>query len=476
MKVGQFTRLAAFDSATAMVAALARSLRGKGFPLVGTFPAWTESLLSPLASIVNHIPSSLRESLFVAAGQTESMRANQLHLAAVEEMCRWVTEQYPNRQYPAVAIGSTNGAAIHLFAALGIPWLPQTFLLPVARTGIAPDDAEQELAWGNLIAAEFLNRNTDVSLHHMQDPIQDRLMVRAISYFRIKKLTLGASYEKFLKSSLAPDGRILLIECGKIWPVVRLSERHYFQFGATGGASSEEYYRGGDRIRTFLAKQHTSPSAWSPPKPDSTAPEAEWGFHPELRRDIQRFSAQNGRALKRITFQEPEDLSPVTANFYRDWHRKEKPTTTRLLVESFILLDPQWVLQARAIPYWTVFSVKPSLERALEYVATADSGSVFDEILIMLFPHGVESVGLASVKDWEALSQYARSSCRFIGADRKAYPRDFAAFLRYHRELWQRCEKAQSPHSVPLSAVLKFIQDCGDPKVKIHSPEAGHLA
>jgi hypothetical protein len=467
MKVGQFTRLAAFDSATAMVTALARSLRGKGFPMVGTLPAWTEPLVHPLASIINHIPSSLRESLFVAAGQTESNRADQLHRASVEEMCRWVTKQYPTRQYPAVAIGSSNGAAIHLFAALGIPWLPQTFLMPVARTGIGPDDADQELAWGNLTAAEFLHRNPEVSLHHMQDPIQDRLMVRAISYFRIKKLTLGASYEKFLESSLAPDGTILLIECEKVWPVVRLSERHYFQFGAAGGASSEEYYQGGDRIRTFLAKQHASPSNWSPPKPDCNAPEAEWGFHPALHKDTQRFSEKNAWALKRIKFTEPEDLSPVTADFYRDWQGQEKRSRTRLLVESFILLDPQWVLQAGAIPYWTVFSVKPSLKRAVDYVTGADTGKAFDEILIMLFPHGVESVGLAPVKDWEVLCPYALSGCRFIGVDRKVYPRDFAAFLRYHRELWQRCESGQAPASVPLSKVLGFIQNRGDPKVKI---------
>jgi pimeloyl-ACP methyl ester carboxylesterase len=39
----------------------------------------------------------------------------------------------------AVAIGSSGGALTHLYAALGIPWLPQTLLLPVRQRGLPPD-------------------------------------------------------------------------------------------------------------------------------------------------------------------------------------------------------------------------------------------------------------------------------------------------------------------------------------------------
>ena len=74
MKVGRYTQLAAFDSATAMVSALAKSLAGKGFPFVGTLPSWSEPLFTPFASIVNRIPVKIRENLFVAAGQTEFPR------------------------------------------------------------------------------------------------------------------------------------------------------------------------------------------------------------------------------------------------------------------------------------------------------------------------------------------------------------------------------------------------------------------
>ena len=57
-----------------------------------------------------------------------------------------MARQYPRRQYPAVVVGSANGAAVHLWAALGIPWLPQTFLVPIARSGVHPDDPARNSA------------------------------------------------------------------------------------------------------------------------------------------------------------------------------------------------------------------------------------------------------------------------------------------------------------------------------------------
>lgn len=65
-----------------------------------------------------------------------------------ERVAEWMVSQYPQRRYPAVAIGSSNGALVHLYTALGIPWLPQTFLIPMARWGVHPDEPKQDLEWG----------------------------------------------------------------------------------------------------------------------------------------------------------------------------------------------------------------------------------------------------------------------------------------------------------------------------------------
>ena len=87
-----------------------------------------------------------------------------------EEVSRWVVSHYPRRRYPAAVIGSSNGALVHLCAALGIPWLPQTFLVPVRRSGVHPDEPAEELQWGREPARALLAANPDLQLHHMFDP------------------------------------------------------------------------------------------------------------------------------------------------------------------------------------------------------------------------------------------------------------------------------------------------------------------
>ena len=65
-----------------------------------------------------------------------------------EVISQWVVNEYPQREYPAVAIGSSCGALVHLYAALGIPWLPQTYLIPVAHPDFEPNDIQPFLEWG----------------------------------------------------------------------------------------------------------------------------------------------------------------------------------------------------------------------------------------------------------------------------------------------------------------------------------------
>lgn len=130
----------------------------------------------------------------------------------------WMTGHYPARRYPGVAVGSSNGALVHLCAALGIPWLPQTFLIPVRRTGIPPDEPAADCQWAREPARRLLQANPDLQLHHMHDPNQDRLSLQGMTYFRVKRRRLGAAYERFLDQVLQPAATILLVECTIGWP------------------------------------------------------------------------------------------------------------------------------------------------------------------------------------------------------------------------------------------------------------------
>jgi len=105
-----------------------------------------------------------------------SNRESDLYKVLSEDISALAVEQYPLRSYPAIMIGSSNGALIHLCAALGIPWLPQTFLLSVKRP-MDPDELIQDVKWGSKAAQEMINNNPDLQFHQMHDPVQDRMMV-----------------------------------------------------------------------------------------------------------------------------------------------------------------------------------------------------------------------------------------------------------------------------------------------------------
>src|SRR5438094_3867099 len=118
----------------------------------------------------------------------EAAASRKLAAVSGEAVAAWRADLYPRRQYPAVTVGSSNGAAVHLWAALGIPWLPQTFLVPVARSGVPPDEPYEEMRWAEPHAELILQRNPELELHHMQDPVQDRVMVQPMTNSRLRRL------------------------------------------------------------------------------------------------------------------------------------------------------------------------------------------------------------------------------------------------------------------------------------------------
>src|SRR5205823_6480378 len=183
--------VADFDSSVGMVRALANYLHARDFPLLGTMPPSRAPAMKPAAAVVNALPDALKEQVYIWSGRFEAIAPRKLARANAEHVAEWITGLYPQRQYPAIAVGSANGALTHLWAALGIPWLPQTFLIPVARSGPQPDEPLEDVKWAEPWAAVFLKANPDVQLHHMHDPNQDRLMIQRMAYFRFKQLRLG---------------------------------------------------------------------------------------------------------------------------------------------------------------------------------------------------------------------------------------------------------------------------------------------
>ncbi|HEV8439905.1 MAG TPA: hypothetical protein VGT40_17580 [Methylomirabilota bacterium] len=445
--------LADFDSGTGMLRALAAHLKGEGVPLLGAMPRSRAPLMVPLASAVNWLPKSLQEQVYIWSGWLEATSPKKLGAVSGDEVAAWMTSLYPRRPYPAVAVGSSNGAAVHLWAALGIPWLPQTFLVPVARSGVHPDEPEQDIRWAAPHAETVLRANPDLQLHHMHDPVQDRLMIQRMSYFRLKRRTLGADYERFLRDCLEPGGTIVVVECGLAWPTTRYGDRHIFQFGALGGATVDELMRGGERVEEYLRRHRSHRTRWEPPAPDGVSPEAEWGFAPSLRADVEAFAQRHGYRIRRVVFEEPEHVSPLVADLYRWWYAQLGIGGERLVVDSFILMEPYWTIRTGSVPFWMVFNKEPSFEALDRYLATSPA---FAELFITLFSHGVDSIGLVPISEWRRLFQRAARGGDFIGVDEQEFPRDFAVFVRYHFDFLR---KIAARHPIPSSLTLTDLDE-----------------
>jgi hypothetical protein len=442
--------VAGFDSSGAMLRALARFLHGQDFPALGN-----PRVLAPLLVAGNLLPARPRERLYAASGGLTAVPVARLSRPFAEDVAAWMTSLYPRRRYPLALIGSSNGAAVHLAAALGVPWLPQTFMVPVRNSGNDPDDPRRDLEWGREPARALLDANPEVQVHHMHDPVQDRLMLEQMTYFRLKRLGLGPAYERFLRDTVEPGGTLLLVDCRHTWPVTRVGDRHLFQFGAVGGATQEELFGGSDRVAAYLARYRTGLRRWDPPAPDGEAPEAEWGFEDALAADVERFAAAHGYRVRRLVFDAPPDLSPLVADLHRWWYRQRGLPDDRLLVESFILLEPWWTLAAGLIPLWTSFNTEDAAAPVERYL---DQRPPFTEIHLTLFAHGVESVGLAPIDRWRAILARATRDGRFAGVDAAAYPRDFASFVRYHHALKDIGQRAPLPEPLPWAAVEAFLQ------------------
>ena len=442
--------VAAFDSATAMAIALGRFLHGRDFPDLGQ-PRYLHSIVA--ASDL--LPRRLRTGLFARAGAREGIRPEEIERVDGGAIAAWLASLPPARPYPAVAIGSSSGALVHLCAALAIPWLPQTVLVPVRRPRPGdPDDARESLELGAPYGARLLAANPDLQLHHMHDPNQDRLMVRHMMYFRLKWRRLPHAYRTFLRQHLRPGGTIIVADCRQSWATTRVGERHLFQHGAVGGATEAEFQTGSPRVEALLGRVGSDKRRWPAPPTDGRSPEAEWGFEPALLRDLEDLARGCGLELLRLSFDEPEHLSRPTADLYRDWYRDRGLAGSSLLVESFIMLEPYLALRLGAVPFWMTFNMEPSAAWLERYLAEREP---FDSIYLTLFAHGADSVGLPPIERWRDFLAKARQEGRFIGVNERSYPAHFSVFARFHDELARLPAPYAVPSPLPVDPTLEAL-------------------
>ena len=444
--------LAGLDSSTTLFRALSRYLHGEELPALGIAPRSAAAVL-PYG---NSLPTTARRTLYRWGTATEAIDPERLGEVDVEAVREWAAGLYPRRGYPAVMVGSPNGAAMYLAALLGIPWLPQTFLIPVRRT-VDPNEPREGLEWGRDHAPSLLEANPDVTLHQAFDPNQDQLTLERAAYFRVKSRRLGPAYEAFLESVLDPGGTLLLVDCELDWPTTRLGDRHVFQFGAPGGLRPEEYREPSGRVEAFLERYGSGRSGWDAPDADGESPEAEWGFEPALRSDAERVASERGYDVRRLSFEGSNELSGLVADFHRREYDRRGIDADRLLVDSFALLRPWWAHRTGSVPYWTTFNAVPDAESVEGYL---DASGPYDRIELTPVSNGVRAAGQAPIERWRAVANRAERGGRFLGVDPAKYPADFGTYYRYDADLPDAIpDRRPLPAPTPFESFESFLED-----------------
>jgi hypothetical protein len=397
--------VASFDSATVLRAANVAALKGRTFPYLGA-----SRLAGAAVRVGAQLPWRVLRRVYAQIGASEGIRPDQLGRVDLQAVARLLTEDYPRRRYPAVMIGSSNGALLHLAAAMQVPWLPGTVLLPVKRKG-DPQRPVDAMRFGQSVAAKLLDRNQEVVLHHMHDQVQDQLMVSRMTYFRIKWRRLPEPYSQFLGAALSPGAPVILVEDESAWPVVRLGERHVFQAGAQGGIDPQGY----------LHKPHT-------PAPNDRAPEAEWGADPGFGEAVTSWAVAQGHPLVRVHFQGPQAPAHAVATVLRAWSAERGAAENTLLVPSFALLDPWRTINAGIVPFWAFFSVQRAVQALDDHLARSAS---YSDVYVLPFQHGVDSEGIATPAAWAATIRRHGATPHFVGLDLDRFPHDIGLLGRY---------------------------------------------
>jgi hypothetical protein len=424
--------VASFDSASAFLDSLARALQHREFPYLGQ-----SRFKVPLVYASAVLPERLRRRVYAIASGREGIAPHRLEGIDMQQVAAWVTAKYPGGRAPAVLVGSSNGAMTHLAAACGIPWLPQTMLVPVRRPGADPADVRGAMDFGARHGPTLLRGNPALALHHMHDPNQDALSASQMAYFRVKWRKLPAAYERYLEQGLLPGAPVLVVRDGSMWPVSRLSDRHVFQFGAQGGMTAEDY--------------QGVPGA---PPPDEAAVEAEWGLDDALATSVHDWAGRHGHPVVEICYDHPQDPSAAVAETIRGWLRQRGEAAERLLVSSFVVHDPWRTITSASVPFWTFFPVLPAAADLAEYLDRV----TYDQIDITLFSHGVRSRGLADVRTWQQLAARARRQGRLLGVDTSAFPADFAVFARYARALRSLPDATRPWSPLPVEEALDGLR------------------
>jgi len=435
--------------ARVLVAATARALRGVDCRDLGS--TWTLSRL-PGA------PEAVRRAALARAAGRLALPEHQFGAVDADRVARWIVEQYPQRTYPGVVLGSPHGAAAHLAVALGMPWLPAGFETAVHWGQGGVDRPGAAYAHGVPLVARLRARNPDLHVRQVHCPATRGSLAGSTLAFAVRWQRLPRAYRDFLAAWLEPGAPVLLLRDSRTWPVFGETRGHSLQVGsAASGLAPADFSASSRTLRQVLRSAGADGSRWDAPRPGPPV-EAEHAVDDGFADELQGWAARRSHPLHRVLFPCAEALSAVTADLYRHWLRAAGKTGDRLVVECGRLLDPWQVLRAGLVPYWCENATRRAVTGAEWWLA---GSAPFSSVDVLPEPPGMQSPALAGLAQWLAVASFGRRRRSLDRGAARGYPVTAVSTRRVSEVLRGQPYDTPPPPRLRAAQALDVLRDGG---------------
>lgn len=350
------------------------------------------------------LPYPLRDSALVNDAGAEAIPAEHARRIDAEAVADWIIGRYPAPTYPAVVLGSPHGAAVHLAAALGAPWLPTGFTVTVRRPVAPVGDWYGALERGVSVAAGIIAGNPTVTVRQVHDPLRRSRLCSSTLTLHVRWRRLPAAYRTFLRHRLQPGAASLLLRDVRTWPALEAAPGHTFQIGSpVSGWRPIDYTMDNPSFVSLI--NQLGDDGWLTPYPKAPLRYAELAGEPQLEPDLRQATAESGRPTHRVLYPNPEALSACVADLYRDWLRDWGRGANRCVVESERLIAPWQVLATGLVPYWCETASRRAVAGAESWLA---GSSGFDSVDVFPAPPGSTCDAHAELRQWRAVASFGR--------------------------------------------------------------------
>lgn len=402
------------------------------------FPRWQRIILDILGALPQGVAQTAISRFQLFSGLPPESLENFSLDGLIEARLNDYSD-LPGR-FPTVTVGAAlGGATSFLSLATGGPFLPQAFVITLAK-GSYYGDPNLYLNRSLKQALRIAEKDPRLMTIQHYDPVHDGWLTRFVNHLRFKLIDLPDSYANFIRNRIQPGGAVIYLEGAAQWLRYRLGKQSIFQVGGWGDISPQEFLKGSPRIAAYAKQSGLKTNKWALDAgswPLEVGAESEWGSEPGLAEALQSFCTKEGLRFVRIHFPHPNDFSRLAFAAAKEMLIKDDRQPAGTIIECFSQFDSVSALQSGLLPLWLIFNTTDSA-RYLKEMAIK-----FPENKPIFFSPLTTFSLTPDMASWQEWTNAIGREFINIGARKSHYPADARALIKWAEPLrcWVKTNK-----------------------------------